>query len=276
MHREHTTLCCLIVALLLATAPALAEDVDPTTKAMELEQKANKYAKAGNYKKALSLYMDSLSYNPKNGNALFNASSIATALKDSKKASLLLTSFIAVEPAGPDTPSMQAKLDKIMKSLGKYSGTVKVTLEPENAQVLIDGLYMGTAPIEELQIPAGSYDLKATYVDYHDFSKELKVEANEETIVAEKMKKIIFYGTFILKCQPKDGVKVFADGVQVATTPMEKPIELEADRKVFIELKKPGYDKWIRNVILMRNELYTLNATLEASATKETGTDTTE
>jgi len=260
----------LMLALLAmgpTTAHAAADDGPSQAlkdKAQRDYERAIKLVRAGKAKDALDLFEGALPVKNGTSDIFFNLVQVAEALKRWDKVVVYAQGFLRLEHETSDARTLQAKLDTALKRLEK-GGTVPVSyhfdVAPEGVELYVDDVpvtYDG--PGDVLLLP-GRHAAVARKADHTPWKQTLVVKKGAPETLSVKLEQIMYTGTLKVTTEPADGVKVFIDDKQVATTPLEA-LQLPT-LKVLVRLQKPGYDDWVRYVTIERDQVVTLAATLE-------------
>ncbi len=76
------------------------------------------------------------------------------------------------------------------------------------------------------------------------------------------MKALSYQGQLTITSEPAEGVEVYIDDRHVGTTPLA-PLPLTAEKRFLVRFEKPGYDRWVRYVVIPRDETFALSPKLE-------------
>lgn len=227
----------------------------------ELTQ-ANKYAGAGAYSRAIPYYERALEGDPINYVvAHFNLAEVYRAKRQCKKAGFHYQAYLSL---GKD-----AETRKLAQQGSKQCGSdswpklnVKVRPEGSGAELRVNGfVFAQGSNIVDLALPAGDYKVEATLNDHHPASVDVPLGKDAEPVTLT-LKKMTFYGSMTITVdQPGAAVSITAKQLdhpemqaedQALLSPIKDSIKLPTG-KYFIEVKKDGFDRWIRNVQVGRD-----------------------
>lgn len=245
-----------LAAAVLGAAPAAAADDYAA-----ILQQATKAVKSHNLPKALELFASAVKADPTQVDAYFNAGSVAQRLKRCREVLLYFRGFLFLSPGTPDDAQAKAALAQCE---GKdQAGLLTVRSDPKGMEVSLDGVLQGRTPMTGVKVPAGTFRLGATCrcPDYDDHVREVTIVAGQEASVEMVLARKPAFGWLQVKTVPEAGVSVFLDEKPAGTTPLDK-VRLET-RKHFLRLEMPGFDPWVRNVVIERDRTVTVQATLE-------------
>lgn len=97
-------------------------------------------------------------------------------------------------------------------------GDLKVTSEPSEATVFVDGVSKGTTPLTLPRLPAGTRSVKVSKKGFDDWTQEMKVEPLGDHDLMARLKSI--YGVLEVKTDPSGASVVFDGKKQSGTTPL--------------------------------------------------------
>jgi hypothetical protein len=149
-------------------------------------------------------------------------------------------------------------------------GTISVSSSPDGANVFLNGLPLGTAPIWKSGISPGSHTLTVTAANYYDWSREIRVSNGEVTYTSAVLLPRWWSqdtGVLMISSMPADGT-VFVNGVELGQSPMTIS-ELEAGTHT-IRLEVAGYEPWEESVTVNKGRTSYIAATLDTVATLST------
>ncbi len=137
----------------------------------------------------------------------------------------------------------------IALTLTKLPGIVTLTTEPEiGAQVLLDGVAIGTTPLVDVEIAPGAHQLEFTAERYLSVARELEVAgAAERQALAVTLTPD--WAVVSLSTAPA-GATVFVDGMEAGTTPAALEI-MSGEHD--IEVRLAGYNAWSGKILVEPN-----------------------
>lgn len=265
MRRIQTA--AVVVALALAwpavssaggTKEAGAEDkVDVDA----LLDKADAHARKRQWRKAIPLYKEVLVERPLEYPSIYyNLAEITRVLENCNEAVLLYERYLELSPDAADRGEVAKKIAGCNKSRTR---TARVTLSvkgPTDPLVIIAGIPVATTASKTLTLDAGKYELRVTARDFVSQRAEFEVLAGDERTLEVTLLEQTFFGSLKVSGNV-DGAEVFASGESLGTTPLAGA-KIKAG-KHFIEIKKDGYHRWIRNVVVGRDEEFALDVTMQ-------------
>jgi hypothetical protein len=258
----------LFLAVAALEAPARAGNLsdEQAYKYSEAVSEAARYGRSGNYKRAFEAFERALQYNPEAGDVYYNLVTIADALKMFDKVFLYGTGYLAVagegSDEGRDVVAKVAQARKALRGVGKLS----LTVEPVGSIVTVDGAYMGTSPLAELELPIGPHKVGVTHKDFHPGAADVKVRLDEPTHATVKLDEIVYHGTLVINVKPESGVAVYVDDKFIGETPLAAPVTVQANREHVVRLEAKGFDTWTRAYTVAPDKATTVEAALETPA----------
>jgi hypothetical protein len=254
----------LLIALLLAAAPTQAGEParkpDPQVErqakrkaqAIQLEHRANAAMRARRYKKAFDLLKERLAVvTEADADAHYNLIQLAKARRSCPDVLLHVQLYLAQSEDDPDEKELRREMKRCMPHK-KRRALLSLSVKPEGATVWLDGVPATPLLGKKIMLHAGKHKVRAELTDHHDRVETLEIEKGEKTHDIT-LKEMTFYGTLEVKTEPA-GATVSVDGKELGPTPLA-PTEL-TEGKHRIELRKEGFDLFMRNISIGRNEPY--------------------
>ena len=234
-------------------------------------KKGARYTRMGNKERALDAFKAAVKADNMQLDGYFNAGNVARHLKKCRDVLLYFRGFLYLSRGTPDDGIAKAGLRKCEKR--DDMAVLTLRSDPEGMEVILDGALVGKTPLIEERFAPGTYDATLTCrcPDFEDLHRTITLSKDDPNIVDVSLTRKITYGFLKVISNPAEGVQVFVDEEPVGTTPLE-PLRLET-KKHFIRLKKDGYDRWIRNVVIQRDRTVNMVATLEAVAPPSSSQD---
>tara|TARA_B100000029_G_scaffold483536_2_gene534793 strand:+ start:459 stop:1271 length:813 start_codon:yes stop_codon:yes gene_type:complete len=140
--------------------------------------------------------------------------------------------------------------------------TLRIEGVQKDATITIDDIVMSQGPLDGIRLLPGKYKLNIKLVDHVSKSQKVVLKKGASETLTITLEKITYYGSLNVITTPT-GVNVSIDGVSKGKTPLEG-VKLEVG-KHFVELTLPGYDRFIRNVHIRRDQVYDFDAVLEST-----------
>ena len=164
---------------------------------------------------------------------------------------------ITVLPGG--TTKVQGK----MMQTSSAGGTISVSTSPDGAQVFLDGLSLGEAPIWKPGVSVGPHTLSVIAGSYYDWARDIYVSSGEVSYVTA----VLFpqwwsqdTGVVMISSIPGDGV-VFVDGVSLGQSPVTVSNLEAGEHTVRIELFE--HESWEDTITVHKGRTSYVVATLE-------------
>jgi hypothetical protein len=172
----------LLVLFLLDAAQALADDAE---KAKEHYLKGKELVDAGAYEKAIVELEASYSLNPV-PIVLYNIGLCYDELH--LYASALKNYRLFVAKATEDLSSLKESVSDRIKELNKFLGILKLTVDEEGAEVLVDNKLIGKTPLPAIFIETGNHDLEIRKTGFPDIKQKIKIVSGESLELGFSMK----------------------------------------------------------------------------------------
>jgi formylglycine-generating enzyme required for sulfatase activity len=134
---------------------------------------------------------------------------------------------------------------------------VKIASEPSGAQVLVDGVVLGTTPLS-VDVLEGRHPLELRHEGFSAWTTDFQVKANEPVDLGS-IKLGVADGEVLVRSDPA-GAGVTVGGVYRGTTPLT--VSIRPDRTQAVIVGKPGYENAAREVSVKSAERRTLDVTL--------------
>lgn len=269
---SRTGICVFALSLVLASVPGVAQQASApgtvSSGAGPLVQQGVRFVKARNWPKALDAFMAAVRADPLHLDASFNAGTIAWKLNQCREALLYFRSFLFLS-RGTDDDATARRVVKACEERKGATGRLTIRGEPRGAEVSLNGVLQARTPVVELKVPVGTWQLQVSCrcPDFEDATREVQILPEQETEVVIDLPRKKGYGELEIRTIPREGVEVLLDGESLGLTPLER-VRLEIG-KHFLELRKAGYDRWIRNVMILRDQVTGVDAELEVVKTPQ-------
>ncbi|MEM1347694.1 MAG: PEGA domain-containing protein [Myxococcota bacterium] len=267
--------CGVMVAASVATAQGEGKKrkFDPYTALT----RANLLASKGSLTRSIPHYESVLEADPIGYTiAFYNLGEVLKAKGDCPKAVLRYQAYVYL---GTDSATKRASKQGILDCKAAGWGSLKLDVTPsENLRVFVDGVLLATSvPSTPIRLAPGSYTLRIE-VDEHEVVEDKVTIDREEIARSYAPEKLRLFGTA--------EISVNHDGATVSLTPKGldkedpsiKPIELSspiaepvklATGKYFLEVSKPGYNRWIRNIYITSGSPTSVDVRLTAKLPSE-------
>ncbi len=144
--------------------------------------------------------------------------SSATAFADASG----MASFFPAAPAGPTAAAKPAPLENlsIKRAAAKSAageGVLACSSDPAGADVFLDGVSLGEAPLRKEHIKAGTYRIVLMERGYENSTEEITIKKDVTLTIDEKLAPA--RGSITVQSQPR-GASVYLDGVESGVTPV--------------------------------------------------------
>lgn len=214
------------------------------------------------YDRALEAFRAAVAADPGELDGYFNAGNVARHLKRCRDVLLFFRGFLYLSPGTEDDRAAKAALKECERK--GETGQVSIQSEPAGAEVSVSGVLVGQTPLPGLVLPVGDTVVEFRHPDCEVHRETVTVRADEPARVTAALRLKPAFGTLEVVAVPAEGVTVWVDEREVGVTPLEK-VRLPVG-KVLVRLGKPGYDPWIRAVVIQKDRTHRLEATLEETA----------
>lgn len=255
-----------LVMTLGAAAEAVAQDDAPEVDAFALMQDATADAQKRRYDKAIDKFTQVVQADPiQYPNAYYNLGELQRFKKHCVKASLAYQRFLELSPDVPDRKAIEKHIDTCRRGFARAGkATIRVT-GPGTPVIVVDGMPVSTRSEVKLELPAGKYRVKVQAEGFQTFVGAIEVLEGDDRDLDVTLKAQTYYGALELTVNV-EGAQVSIDGNSLGATPLKEPVKLTAG-KHFLELKKAGYHRWIRNVHINRDDTQKLDVSMQTSDT---------
>ena len=235
-------------------------------KRMNLLKKADKASRRGKYDLALTHLQKAFSLTPiPDINDHYNIILIAAALK---RCPTVILHAQAYELLAPEDPSFEEVKKHRAACMLEESpkGQISAFDLPPKSRVLLNGVLVAEGELSHKTFLAGTYTLEVRAPEYERHSEKIVLKNNDHIKRSVTLKKRVYYGTLQIQTQPT-GATITIEGRPHGVAPLE-PLRLTTG-KHFVELKLKGYDRFIRNVKIKRDQTYVFEAVLEKASNNQ-------
>lgn len=264
MRSFHALAVAIAIAFTWPSA-AFAEDAPKEEAGVDIDgllDEADAHARKRRWRKAIPLYKQVLVARPLEYPSIYyNLAEISRVLENCNESVLLYERYLELSPDAGDRGEVTKKIAGCNK---KRTKTGKVTIAvtgPQDPTVVIAGIPVLTGPRKTLELDAGKYELRVIADDFVPQRAEFEVLAGDDRTLEVSLKEQTFFGEMKVSVNV-DGAEIFASGESLGKTPMAENVKVKAG-KHFVEIKKDGYHRWIRNIIIGRDEEYVLDVTMQ-------------
>ena len=137
------------------------------------------------------------------------------------------------------------------------TGFLQITSTPSNANVYINGEYIGTTP-KTVELKEGTYEVKITKFGYYNYTETIYIQAGETYTLNISLKPVPTGYVEVISSPPK--AKIYVDGEYRGLTPVTIKLK-EGNHK--LRIIKLGYYEHIEIIQISAGETKSLNITLK-------------
>mgnify|MGYP003825172081 CR=1 FL=1 len=255
-------MCFLVLTGVSREGTARPEEGVQASGAGPLIRQGARHARARDWRRALESFEAAVRADPVHLDAAFNAGSVARKLNRCRETLLYFRAFLFLSPGTDDDGAARRAIEACEARKGE-TGILTIRGEPRGAEVSLNGVLQARTPVNRLKVPVGTWQVRVSCrcPDFDDVVQEVRIEADRETEVGIDLPRKKGYGHLEIRTSPPAGVEVLLDGERVGETPVER-IRLETG-KHFLELRKAGFERWIRNVLIERDRVTAVEAEME-------------
>ncbi len=260
-----------VVVALAISSVAVSASAQPEVADAALRQ-ANEHAAAGKLSAAIPKYEEALEADPgANPLAYYNLGEVYRASGDCKNAVRMFQFYASV--AG--TESARKDADKGIKQCGGADfPTLAVQVAPDDARVTINGFLVSNGSLSPTALPRGKYVVEVEATDHEPFRQTIQLRTDDQSLDVE-LTELTFHGKIRVETDVEGAkVRIFAGPsddtklLRETTTPMKEGVKVEEGRH-FVEVTADGYERWIRNVSVIRDDETVVSVKLTRSIPEE-------
>lgn len=136
------------------------------------------------------------------------------------------------------------------------SGTLNVLATENDADVFLDGVRLGTAPLQKKLVP-GRHKLTVSKYGFRKFERRITIEGNKKLTIKAKL-----YGIGSLRVLSAPlGATVWLDGALIGTTPLQLDEVLAGEH--VLKVTKDGYRDYEKKITVDRGRRAIISTTLK-------------
>lgn len=250
------------------------EEVDVAAEYSE----ANRLASAGAITRSIPHYKKVLRAAPNQfPRAYYNLAEVFRAKDECSEAVLLYRAYRTQQPDGEKATAATGGINRCSATQG--FGALAVEVSPEEIEtagaVVIDGYRVGRVEqIEDFELLPGEYTVEVAADTYEGDAQEVAIEEGETARAEFELEKKLYFGEVLIEVDqegadisiepreldsPKAEEETFA-----VDSPMEDAEELPTG-EYFLEVNKSGFDRWIRNIEVRRDDQTTVDVRMSES-----------
>jgi hypothetical protein len=273
--RKSRTMISLLACFLLASGIAAPTtswaqeegiSLENQSKRMNLLRKADKASRRGKYNIALDHLQQALKLTPiPDINDHYNIIVLAAALKRCTEVVLHAHAFELLAKDDPGFEEVTTHRDACLGEEAK-TGQISVFDIPEKARVLLNGVLVGDGELSRTSLIVGTYKLEVKALEYKRHREKIVLKENEHEKRSITLIKRTYFGMLVIRTIPP-GASIRIEGKANGTSPLG-PIKLTTG-KHFVELRLDGYDRFIRNVKIQRDQTTDFEANLEKASNNQ-------
>lgn len=144
-------------------------------------------------------------------------------------------------------------------AVAQETGTLRIEADPEGAEVFVDGVRVGTAPIA-VPVPAGRHTVRVTHPERLAVEGTVVIRAGAETEQSVVLRRA---ARLILDVRP-EGAEILLDGESLGHAPLP-PVEVESGTHEIV-VQHPTHERGRRVVQVRSGEERTITVALLAAA----------
>ncbi len=270
MRREAAALAIGIVVT-IGSAVAGAQEL-----AIDALERANSLASKGKLAEAVPFYEKAIELDgPGHTLAYLNLAEVQKVRGKCREASLMFQLYASVDrsdesKADADRGVKECKADKWPRATIQSS--------PAGAVIKLDGFLASIdGTLGPIHLPPGEHQVTVEAKDHHPATQKLIV-GEEDVSLDVKLEKMLFNGKLLVKTNvPEAKIRIFegpSDSTKVLAAvdaPMTEPV-VALEGRHFVEVTADGYQRWIRNVSVSRDEATVVEVTLTRARPPELDT----
>lgn len=116
-------------------------------------------------------------------------------------------------------------LEDARARLAEKSGFLSLRIEPEGAEVFVDGASLGLAPVAALRrVNVGSHELRVVKAGHETFLRSVSVGPDGKAVVSAALVRESAVGTLRVREEAGQPLHVLLDGVDVGAAPLERDV----------------------------------------------------
>lgn len=119
----------------------------------------------------------------------------------------------------------RAALEEARARLAEKTGFLSLRVEPEGAEVFVDGASVGLAPVPALRrVNVGSHEVRVVKAGHETFLRSVSVGPDGKAVLAASLVRESAVGTLRVRDEGGQPLHVVLDGVDVGPTPLERDV----------------------------------------------------
>ncbi|MBT9560509.1 MAG: PEGA domain-containing protein [Myxococcales bacterium] len=242
---------------------ARANDEDRASKVERLQRTGFGLARRKKYAEAIASFEEALQLSSyPDGSIFYNIAKLSEeGLKDCRKALLYYAGYLENDPEGEYSTEVRTRHERCRKAVSSTLGRLSVMSKPDGAPIRVAGIPFGSTPLTGLEVPAGTYSITSESEEFLSASASATVEAGLEARVDLPIKRRVFKGMITVTSDPPDAA-IWINDEQVASKAPFTQKELPT-RTYLVRIEKPGWDRWVRYVVVERDTESLVEAVLE-------------
>lgn len=190
--------------------------------------------------------------------AHFNLAEVLRQKKECARATVLYRAYIAQGKEEDVLKDAEAGIREC-KGAAKWA-PLTIRTQPAEATVRLDGVVVarGAKTLENVEFAPGEYLVEVSMVDHHPRQETITLVAGEPLELDLALRKQTFYGSVQVHVEPSGATirlhprEQESSEVIEITEAMTEPLRLVAG-KYFLEVTRPDYQRWIRNIEVSRD-----------------------
>lgn len=233
-----------------AVVQARAEARDHFNRGIQLMEQESYEAAAAEFGRSVDLYPTR--------SAVFNLANAHRALFDYVEAMGLFRRWL--DDYGAEAPRDERRLvEQAIAELSEYLAEVRVDAQPVGAEILVDGVVVGTGPIlEPIRIRVGRHRVGARMAGHVTQEREVTLASGDRTTVTIELAEVPHEGELRIEANVP-GARVSIDGAAAGTVPFTVTL---AEGSHEVRVSADGYVTSVQAVEIATGERRTLTVTL--------------
>ena len=123
------------------------------------------------------------------------------------------------------SPAERGALDDLRARLAEKTGFLSLRVEPEGAEVFVDGASFGLAPVEALRrVNVGSHEVRVVKAGHETLLRSVNVGPDGKVVVSATLARESTVGTLRVRDESGLPLHVVLDGVDVGPTPLDRDV----------------------------------------------------
>jgi hypothetical protein len=119
----------------------------------------------------------------------------------------------------------RAALEELRARVAERSGFLSLRVEPDGAEVFVDGAAFGVAPVPALRrVNAGKHEIRVVKAGFEPFLQTVQVASDGKAVVSVALVRESAVGAVRVRDESGQPIHVIVDGVDVGPAPLEREL----------------------------------------------------